>query len=183
MAGRTAYEAVTNYVDPMRRAISCVCDAGALRVEGYWPREEPHRLILGDGLPHELRNGTAITVGQRYRIVEAEGERGPWKVSITGYSYALDDADGREIVAYHWHPPTEPVRPHLHVGAGSVPSGSPAENTHFPTNRVALEDFVRLLLTDLEVPARRADWPAILEGTQGVFEAWQTWPRPRQPPG
>jgi len=183
MAGKTAYEAVKNYVDPLRRAISCICDAGALRVEGYRPRDEPHRLILGDGVPHKLKDGKAITVGQRYQIVQsADPDRGPWKVSITGYSYALDDQEGLEIVAYHWHPPTGPARPHLHVGAGSVAPNSPVEKAHLPTNRVSLEDFLRLLLTDLGVPQRRDDWPEILEGTQGLFETWQTWPRPGQPP-
>ena len=43
-------------------------------------------------------------MSQNYRIVRAEGQRGPWKVTIAAYHYTLEEPDGREVISFQWHP-------------------------------------------------------------------------------
>jgi hypothetical protein len=85
-----------------------------------------------------------LTLEQGYEIVEAEGERGPWKCSTQWYQYSLNDAEGREIVAYHWHPAGESnvTRPHAHLGVGARVDHPQLLKAHLPTNRVSIEDFL-----------------------------------------
>jgi hypothetical protein len=149
---------------------------------GYVAEQNPHLLVLGTGR-QELSGGLLLTLEQGYEIVEAQGARGPWKCSTTWYQYSLDDSDGREVIAYHWHPAgtSNVTRPHAHLGAGALLAHSPLARAHLPTNRVSIEDFLLLCVRDLGVDHLRADWEPILEGSRGVFEDWQTWPRPRRP--
>ena len=183
MAGKSPHEAVENYLRPLRRALSCVTKAG-LQITGRHPGPK-HSLTLGGGPPVPLRGGLALTVEQRYEVVQAEGERGPWKVSTLAYIYALDDAEsGHEVIAYHWHPDgrSSEARPHLHLGAGAGVTRSALGDAHLPTNRVALEDVVRLAITDLGVEPLRVDWRDVLWESQIDFETWGTWGQPAGEP-
>lgn len=67
-----------------------------------------HVLVVAGGEPIVLArtSGSALQarILQKYRIVRAEGQRGPWKVKTTAYFYTLEDRDGREIISYQWHP-------------------------------------------------------------------------------
>ena len=151
MAGKTPAEAVNNYLEPLLRAVSSVTK-GALYVSngGYRAELNPHLLVLGSGR-QALAGGLTLTFEQGYEIVEAEGERGPWKCSTTRYQYALDDADDHEIVAYHWHPAGESdvTRPHVHLGIGAKIKHLGLLRAHLPTNRIAAEDFLLLAIRDL----------------------------------
>jgi hypothetical protein len=184
VAGRTAAEAVDAYVRPLQRAVSCVVN-GRLNLTGRHQRSEPHLLILGNGRePLPGQRGLALIVEQRYQIIETDDrDRGPWKVSTAAYQYALDDADGREIIAYHWHPRgrSSETRPHLHLGAGAKVAYDVRAEAHLPTNRIALEDFLWLLIDGVGVEPRRDNWRDILAASRTVFETWQTSPRPAQP--
>jgi hypothetical protein len=125
-----------------------------------------------------------------YRIIRpAAGGR--WKVQTAAYYYAFDDADGHEILAYHWHPSEGGVRfAHLHIGSGAVDAAvllaaqrSPQHNAlrpdvaaaHLPTGRVALEDIVRLAIEQFHVPPRRKAWDETLRTSRSAFEAARTW--------
>jgi hypothetical protein len=111
-----------------------------------------------------------------YRIVEAEGERGPWKVQGAGYDYAIR-LDAVEMVAFHWHPaPHNPITwPHLHVGTAVLSANSPlTRKTHLPTRRIALEQVLRLAV-ELGADPQADDWEDVLSGSQERFECWQTW--------
>lgn len=117
-----------------------------------------------------------LSVRQRYRIVDAEGERGPVKVSTRAYAYILKDADGHELVAFHWHPgDTSPMpRPHMHLGAGS--GVNPAlSKVHFPTGRISIEDFLWLAIHGFDAQPQRDDWEDVLGESRGKFEDWRTW--------
>ena len=46
---------------------------------------------------------------------------------------------------------------------------------HFPTGRVSVEEFLRLVIDAFEVKVRRRDWPAVLQQTQAAFSKWRTW--------
>ena len=57
-----------------------------------------------------------------------------WSVRLVRYSYQLDRADGRELLAYHWHPIglNHERRPHLHLGAGMGFAASEWQKAHLP---------------------------------------------------
>jgi hypothetical protein len=136
-----------------------------------------------------------LWVDHHYRIVRPT-ERGPYKVQTAAYYYALEDQDGREILAYHWHP-SQPQYPHLHVGPGAVDSQwlaaverSPQTNAlrpdlmgaHLPTGRIALEDVVELVLDQFQVAPKRArHWRQTLTRSRAAFERTRTW-HDRSPP-
>jgi hypothetical protein len=124
------------------------------------------------GPPARLRGERILllNVTQHYRIVEAEGDRGPWKVQTAGYDYEVLNEDGSEFLIYHWHPDgiSPEVRPHLHIGGAH-------RKTHIPTGRVAMEDVVRMCLRDLGTEPQRGDWAEVLEESQAAFETWRTW--------
>ncbi len=145
----------------------------------YYPSPDPHPLALGDGSPVRIPADPPIflTVLQNYRVVEFEGPRGPWKVSIVSYYYSLEDGEGREVL-FHWHPQGQSnvTFPHLHVRAGGELGHTNLNQVHFPTDRVALEDVLRLVILDFGVTPERADWADVLDGTQAASEEWRTWP-------
>lgn len=154
-------------------------------------------MTLGVPIPTPLRaslpGGDArfgLSIIHVYRIVQPR-ERGHWKVQTAAYQYALDDADEREIFAYHWHPHIEDVPyPHLHISRGAVPRAiatgvelSLTQNpllpqladAHFPTRRIALEDMLRLLIEQFGVVPAREDWDEALRRARGSFASDRTW--------
>jgi hypothetical protein len=110
-----------------------------------------------------------------YRVTEAEGERGPWKVSTAAYFYALHDEKQREMLAFHWHPDTEGQKiPHLHLYAASNIATLLAK-VHLPTGRITLEQFLRFLIVELDVKPIRNDWERVLAGTERRHLQYRTW--------
>ena len=106
------------------------------------------------------------------------------------YQYGVDDTNGREMFAYHWHPHVEGVAyPHLHISRGAVMQAfdavrlSPSRNAlqpqladaHLPTRRIALEDVLRLLIEQFAVVPRRGDWDAALRLARRTFVRDRTW--------
>lgn len=95
-----------------------------------------------------------------------------------GYMYSVDGQDGRELIAYHWHPvgASHFKAPHLHIGTPALaPSGVFTAGSHFPTGRLSLERFIRFVITDLRVPPHRASWDKDLQLSEGVFEVYRSW--------
>ncbi len=180
MAGRNPAEAVANFIEPLQRAVSCVTPAVLNVHGGYHLADVPHVVTLGDGEPVRLRGPLALRATQHYRIVKASGEHGPYKISTAGYLYALDDEQGREVLAYHWHPEGrgEEARPHLHLGDGAAVGHERIACAHLPTERISLEALLRCAIADLGVEPLRSDWRDVLDRTQAIFETWRTWPAP-----
>lgn len=83
------------------------------------------------------RNGRVqMSMMQQYKIVEDDTERGPWKVSITGWIYNLATVgDDHQLVEYHWHPisSSHSIDPHVHMNSAKG---------HQPTGRVLIEDVL-----------------------------------------
>jgi hypothetical protein len=141
--------------------------------------------LLGNGEPVALKGQDALRrrVALNYRLVEAEGARGPWKVTTTAYSYIVDATDRGEVFAYQWNPhgAGKTPRPHVHFRClGELRSDW--AHIHFPTGRVALEDVVRTLIEEMSVEPRRSDWNDVLDETQQDFERWRTWGGQAPPP-
>jgi hypothetical protein len=187
LAGSSPAEAVANFVRPLQLAASCVTREVLDVHGGYHPAASPHALTLGAEEPARLQGPgeLALSVTLHYRIVEAPGARGPWKVSTAGYLYAVDDAEGREVLAYHWHPHgrRDVTAPHLHLGAGAMVGRERLVDAHLPTGRVALEALIRCAIAELDVEPLRSDWHEVLDAAEAGFEAWRTWPNPGARPG
>jgi hypothetical protein len=180
LAGRTPHEALSAFVDPLQRALSCVTQA-VLVHRKPWPghvqalgvSEEPIGLRCTTGSPAPW-----LYVEQQYDLIEVPGERGPWKVSTLAYRYRIDSAAGDELALWHWHPKDRQDRPHrypyphLHAQAGQL------TGLHLPTGRVSVESVLRLLLNEFDVQPRRDDWADVLAASEAAFERWRTWPAP-----
>ncbi|MEX0782662.1 MAG: hypothetical protein WD557_08430 [Dehalococcoidia bacterium] len=84
------------------------------------------------------------------------------------YRYRLLVNDS-ELLVYHWNPggPEGRTYPHLHLGGGAEVGNRVLTRAHIPTGEVGLPDVVRLLIEELSVRPRRADWRAVLGETVG----------------
>jgi hypothetical protein len=177
LAGRTPHEALHAFIDPLQRALSCVTPAVLVyrrarpgSVQALGVSEEPVRLRCFGG------SAPSLYLEQQYDLVEAPGERGPWKVSTLAYRYRIDSAAGDELALWHWHPknlqgrPHRYPHPHLHAQVGAL------AGLHLPTGRVSVESILRLLLKEFDVRPLRDDWASVLDATEEVFEQWRTWP-------
>jgi len=178
VAGRTPSEAVTSFLEPFQRALSCVTDEVPTVSGGYHPAAAPHALTIGRGSSISLRGAPVrLSVIHDYRIVEDSGPRGPWKIQSIAYFYALEGEDEREILAYHWHP-DERFRvgtPHAHLGPNALVGHPRLAEAHLPTGRVALEEVIRLAIGEFRVTPNRDDWLEVLERTQAAYYQWRTW--------
>jgi len=181
MAGRTPRTALTAFVDPLQQSLSCITYAGMVyRSYGNneYPNEQPHVITINDGDPTPLLCDSNIHLSFRmfYQIVEDETERGPWKATVSGYYYSLDDGDQKEIFAYHWHPTIGPIHfPHLHIEQGSGAKRPELFRAHLPTGRIALEDMILCTIHDFHVQPLRDDWNDILSNNANRFRTWRTW--------
>lgn len=119
----------------------------------------------------------AFRIAQQYRIVHAEGNRGPLKVQTAAYMYTVEDAEGREVFGYHWHPGsgTPFPFPHLHLEAGAMLGRPELQRAHFPTGRISVGEFLRLVIDAFDVRTRRRDWRTVFQQTQAAFSRWRTW--------
>lgn len=171
MAGNTPYQAVKNFLAPLQLAISCVSHA-VIRHGGkeYDVNSGPYAILVGGKCKLKRDPALTLDIRMQYKIVEAPGERGPYKVTITAYMYIVDDHRGREVFSYHWQPDGPQVKhPHLHVEHPAF------KMAHFPTGRISLEDIVRLLVSDFGVRPLKSDWNEILSETHRKFSAYRTW--------
>jgi hypothetical protein len=94
----------------------------------------------------------------QHQTVEGESPA----VRVTDYSYQVIRGDGREHLAYQWHPTGQSwmTEPHLHLGG--MLSGFDMSKAHLPTGQVSLQSFLRFLILDFEVEPLRSDWRFIL---------------------
>lgn len=70
----------------------------------------------------------------------------------------------------------------MHLGPGAEIGFAPLHRAHLPTGRIAIEDLLRIAITEFGARPRRTDWQEVLDQTQGGYEAWRTWPSPRSAP-
>lgn len=88
-----------------------------------------------------------------YRVEPAADGGEGFQVQTTNYRYHILDRDGREILAYHWHPEgvSSVTDPHLHLSGRLNPLDTgprdvpiPLGDMHLPTGIVSLAQVVRL---------------------------------------
>jgi hypothetical protein len=179
LAGANPQHAVENFVRPLRLALSCLTDK-RIDHEGGYDLGSDYVLMLNRGDAVHLRDRDDrrqydLRITQNYRIIEAEGDRGPYKVTTTAYMYAIGHAGGHEIFGYHWHPHTGIRFPHLHLEHGANVGLHALHRAHFPTGRTSLEDFLEFAIDTFRLNTRRPRWRATLQESREAFRTWQTW--------
>ncbi|MEA2641547.1 MAG: hypothetical protein QOF51_2941, partial [Chloroflexota bacterium] len=94
-----------------------------------------------------------------------------WRVADAGYFYEFSNGDGRELLAYHWHPGAQNVvrSPHLHLGAASNVTPLLA-GAHLPTGFISLPASIRMVITELGIEPRRADWDEVLTSSERLTQ-------------
>ncbi len=181
MPARTAAEAVSEFLETLSAAVSCVTRRVLDNAGGYYPAEHPHAVYFPGGAvaldmsEYGAPRLTLITSIQ-YRVEQPAGTRGQWEVRIVAYEYVVKAADGPELLAYHWHPQRLPglqgpprtfvTTPHLHLGAGAGVVAPSLHRAHLPTGPISLQEILRLAIRDLGVRSQRPDWDRVLNRTQ-----------------
>ncbi|MFN8637401.1 MAG: hypothetical protein U0893_26415 [Chloroflexota bacterium] len=123
-------------------------------------------MLLNKGEPVRLRGRERLhlRVRMRVRVSQAEPPRGLWDAATAAYEYRLSDGDGREILAYHWHPggQSHAETPHLHLGVGAEIGRAELLTAHLPTGSVAIQSVLRLAVESFGVEPARRDWSRVL---------------------
>lgn len=108
-----------------QRAVACATNEVLILSSGaYRPGDETHSLRFARGTVR-LASADAISLALEYqfRIERSAADSNMWEARQVGYYYYFDDLQGREIIAYHWHPHVEGMTyPHLHISSGAVRS-------------------------------------------------------------
>lgn len=153
--------------------MSCVTTA-QVHHEGGYALDTRYILLVGKGNSFKLLKGDnalSISILLHYKIIQHPTVAGTYKIKTSAYYYTINDANGKELLAYHWHPTETPdiPYPHLHIGDPKL------KKFHLPTGRVSLEQVLRLLIRDFKVKPKKANWEAILNETQDLFETYRSW--------
>jgi len=158
IVGRTPAAAIETLRSALQQVVSCVTPA-VLKVE---VEAIEAKLSVSGGLARAGgRAPITLTIRHAAGLVhDATGDNSGWQARTIGYMYTLDDADGREILAYHWHPLGRGLEkePHLHLGAGAGAIRSELTRAHLATGFVTAVALVRLVVMHFGVRTRRADW-------------------------
>jgi hypothetical protein len=170
----------------LRAAAACVSDRPLLAT-GYRFGDQPHLVFFAPrDVPVALdspagKRGVVLVVRVWYRLASVVGDRPAWRADQTGYAYGLADRDGRELLAYHWHPEAlGPPFPHVHL-TGRLPAieigpgFSPVAlgDMHLPTGRIAFAAVARLLISEFGISPLHPDWAMVLD--QADRDERQLW--------
>ena len=185
----TIDEAYYQFSSTIQNALHCVTPAKL----GSWrpPLDQPHVLTFQHAKPVPVQRNTGLRrlflgVTLHYRIVDFNlpaDPRGPYRLIIDGYTYALFDNHRAETLAFHWERDPHPgsrAYPHLHVGStvidtGHALFGSTFSSLHIPTGWITIEHIVRFLIEDLDVIPNRSDWDDTLQRTQTIRKLNRDW--------
>lgn len=125
-------------------------------------------------------------------VVPDEEKPSAKRVKTREYIYQIASlADGKPLYEFHWHPEKidrdtlEPAErkpgenepfpyPHTHVRAKDS-RFEDLNKRHIPSGRVAFEDVVSFLISDLDVKPNRKDWHEILRETKTEFDKTRKW--------
>jgi hypothetical protein len=172
---KNANQADNDFAHYFRESLSVVTKsyltAGRERDERVLLYEPPVKLERKSGDP------LYMAVTQTYRISEIDGQ---FKAKTTSYSYELlvkKDGALETIAEFHWHPDTTRNLkwPHVHIKGNTVEGE--LDRKHFPTARLAIEDFLRFLIRDFDVKPRLAyaEWKEILSRNKREFVNGASW--------
>ena len=160
MTGPTPEAAARALRDVLQQALSCVSPVVVVLAATHQP---PTR-ILTARCRLTRRSGSFVTliIVQGFVAVSdtarPRGER--WQTRAVRYEYTLEDADGREILAYHWHPHgrSHVTIPHLHLGAALCDLRAEMHHAHLRTGMVTPIALLALAIEQFDIRPRLADW-------------------------
>jgi hypothetical protein len=169
ISGPTPAATVRVLREALQQAISCVSD-GVVTTETDSLEVKlmlsPRRIRCSDGFVLlSVRHSAAMAAHA------GREQRSRWQAHTTGYMYSLDDADGHEVLSYHWHPQGRGhvMTPHLHLGAGAGGLRRELQKAHLTTGLVTSIAMLRLLIESFAVQPRRTDAAAVLERAETVL--------------
>lgn len=163
ITGPTPDAAIRVLRDSLQQAASCVTTAVVVN------RRDPFESELYLATRLATDRGERLTLSARHFYeVSPSGSherRDHWRAQTTAYYYTLDAADGREILAYHWHPTgnSHVTTPHLHLGAGAGALRPELTKAHLDTGFVTPVTLIALAIERFGVRPRRADWAAVID--------------------
>ena len=161
---RASYEAVANYITSLQKLVSCVT-LSVINAELHQLALAPHSFTINDGEPVLLSGPSRLQLALRQYFVAVDSiQSSAWQIQVSSYFYELLDSDGREVLAYHWHPRgNSPVAtPHLHLEQGAQVGRTVVRDAHLPTGDVSLEAILRVLIVEMGVRPLRPDLESIL---------------------
>ena len=185
MGGRTPNDAVEAFRTPIAEALGCSGHVSLSPAPGQTP---------GDRSTNKYVKGSVRTFGiNAGRGMDLKSQSEPMKLLlaiqveiVAGRENVADERfkvstrkwihvlrrEGREIVAYHWHPdePGDKTYPHLHLDGKSSP--------HYPTGRVLIENVLMLAVEMGAEPVDRARWDECCERNRSNFALGATWGLP-----
>jgi hypothetical protein len=170
LRARTVSAAVNAELDRLRPLVACVTNRPFFA--SYQAGTPSPVISLHGPAPLRLAQGARLLFFfvLTFDALRAENETVRFQLRPAGYRYQILEADGREILAFHWHPrgPSSAVTPHLHLSSRipPIPVGSHTAvrlaQMHIPTGFVSLPEIIRLLVIEFGVEPRRQDWQALV---------------------
>jgi len=175
LPARTPHGAIQAHLDPLNLIVSCISHTPILKTADG-PQHAGHAGFPDDAaVPLRGQHRLSLRIFHAY---EATGEATGWRTRTRAYLDHVYADDGREFIAFHWHPERGRfVLPHAHFGSLNDPL--PMGKVHIPTGRTSLEAVVRLLIEELGVQPVRRDWRRMLDRTERTFierRSWHTQP-------
>ena len=177
MPGPSPTSAVNAFIRPLREAASCIGGAHFELTPGA--RGDVGETHAWTFLPIEVAKDLSFSASMRFETLDLgrSEKRNRFRVTTREYIYAVS-AQGREIIAAHWHPESSsPVTtPHWHIGAAALtPEGVYLTRAHIPSPRVSFEQMIRFMIEQMEVNPHTQDWSERLGRTESLFERHKTW--------
>jgi hypothetical protein len=163
MSTRTHYQVVEDFLASYRQMLSCI--TSSVLLTGRSANRIPFA-FLGRHQPVPLRspNRLSLSLLFGYEVVKQPGIRDMRvAVRITDYMYQINLADGRELLAFQWHPDGQSWMREAHLHLGDSLRGINLSKAHVPTGHVTLQSVLRFLIFDLRVDPIRTDWRDILD--------------------
>ena len=179
MSAKSPRAAIKLVAEDLQAAASCVTRS-VLRAEIV--TGDATRATIGFAGAPRARAGKAQQrwISINVAVVATQDDpSGAWRTHTSLYDFSLYEhpIEGDFSLAYHFHPSPDGrghTEPHLHVGA--QPSwGRGLKKKHLPTGRISAEDFVRLLIEELDIGRQRSDWAKVLSRGEQRFAERRTW--------
>lgn len=181
MPGKTPGEAVDNFLNPIKTAISVLGNAhlGSSSNPGL-NTPEAATINQGDGLRFDSSLYGRLTLRSTLNYVaiacDAADPRGPYRCSSRSYIHSLYDDDRKLLMALHWHPlsASEDRGPHCHIGPTILPQ---AAELHIPTPRQSVEEFIITIIDTFGAATTVEEelWRPLLEDGHAVHAQWREW--------
>lgn len=184
MRGSAPTEAIQAYRKLLSTSLACVIAQPQVRT-GPIDGKPPYALLVNNGRSVPLsatEPPIALRLRQLFQFVHTPeaARRQRYRVSVTSYDYVLLNPDsGAEVLAFHWHPELYEggqqlvMFPHLHIDS-SVLSEPALTKMHIPTERIAIEDVVGLVIRDFKARPLVRSWEHRLQLNRATFERSQT---------